>query len=93
MPGIKPVQAIKDWDPRKRILIWVDNEHSWVIKMVHHRALLWLPRTIRDCEVDPHTFEKCIYLSAGQKQIPGWGEMSVESARTLHKDMRNRIKE
>ena len=30
LPGIRQVQSLPGWTPKKEILVWVDNGSSWV---------------------------------------------------------------
>ena len=58
--------------------------------MLDHAAILEGYKQV--AKLIPRVWETSIYLSAGQKEIPGWSEMSDPSARELHEAIMETIR-
>ena len=71
----------------------MDNGNSWTKSKgttLDHAAILEDYRQV--AMLIPRVWGKSIYLSAGQKEIPGWPEMSEPAARELHEAIMETIR-
>jgi hypothetical protein len=68
------------WDPRGRILIWLDMGNSWVKKM---DGPVWQMRKKEYgeiAEIAAMMFERVVYLTAGRTELQYWRNMSSDHA-------------
>jgi hypothetical protein len=74
--------------------VWVDNGNSWTRQKssdtLDHPGIL--NDYLQIAKLVPTMWEKIIYLSAGEKEIPGWSNMSDPSARELHRSIMDVIR-